>query len=476
MADTLLHPEDRVLSTLNVDGTRRWLKPRLSPGRFWHKRRVIAYLLIIVFTALPYIMINGKPAILLDIINRRFTFFGKTLFATDTLLLALFMMIVFVTVFMLTAIFGRVWCGWGCPQTVYLEFVFRPIERLFMGKPGTRSKKAVPGWRKVAMYVVYFFIAAFLAHTFLSYFVGIANLRTWIFGSPFNHPAAFLVMAFVTMMMLFDFGFFREQMCIVACPYGRMQSVMLDRASLIVGYDTKRGEPRGKVNRTHKSSPGDVPLDVITNDPGDCIDCTMCVQTCPTGIDIREGLQMECIHCTQCMDACDAVMDKIGRPRGLIRYSSQEALETGRSRLLRPRVIVYPLILAVLMIAFAIVLSGKSQAEVALLRTNATTLFHTLESGEITNDARLRITNRTEKPVLYSVKVIEPAGMTARLVDANRAIDPEETVSINLVLLAPPQIFKDTTQQIVVEITGDDGFVTQRKFPMLGPYWKADSP
>ncbi len=476
MPDTLLQPEERVLSTLNADGTRRWLKPRLSPGRFWHKRRAIAYLLIIVFTALPYIMINGKPAILLDIINRRFTFFGKTLFATDTLLLALFMMIVFVTVFMLTAIFGRVWCGWGCPQTVYLEFVFRPIERLFMGKPGTRSKKTVPGWRKVAMYVVYLLIAAFLAHTFLSYFVGIENLRKWILGSPLDHPVAFIVMAFVTAMMLFDFGFFREQLCIVACPYGRMQSVMLDRASLIVGYDAKRGEPRGKAKRPKKSEANDVPLDVIADQRGDCIDCTMCVQTCPTGIDIRDGLQMECVHCTQCMDACDAIMDKIGRPRGLIRYSSQEALDTGRSRILRPRVIVYPVILLVLITAFVIVLSTKSLADVTLLRVNQTELFHTMPDGAIANDARVSITNRSDQPVLYSVSVVEPAGISVEYVEGNTPIAPEENRSIPVVIVAPPEVFTATTQQIVVRVVGDDGYETRRKFPMLGPYWKADSP
>ena len=473
--DKLLEPEDRVLSTLNADGTRRWLKPRVFTGRFWHMRRAVAYLLIIIFTAIPYINIYGKPAILLDIINRRFTFFGKTLFATDTLLLALFLMIVFVTIFMLTAIFGRVWCGWACPQTVYMEFVYRPIERLFEGKPGKRTKK-IPGWRRAMKFFVYFLVSAFLAHTFLNYFVGAENLRQWILGSPLDHPIAFTVMVFITGMMLFDFGFFREQTCIVACPYGRMQSAMLDRASLIVAYDEKRGEPRGKIKvAKHKNNNGDVSLEVVGDKQGDCIDCTMCVQTCPTGIDIRDGLQMECIHCTQCIDACDQIMDKIGKPRGLIRYSSQEALETGKSHFLRPRMIIYPLLLAALLTAFVIVLSTKSHAEVVLIRTRGTT-FSTLPDGRIINNARLRITNRTDAPVSYTATVISPDGVMVKLDPEGKLIAPEQTESVQVHFMAPPEMFTTTPQPVLIQITGSDEFEKELKFSMHGPYWKGEKP
>jgi len=468
--DTLLQPEDRVLSTLNADGSRRWLRPRLSPGRFWHKRRMVAYALIVLFTALPYVSIGGKPAILLDIINRRFIFFGKTLLATDTLLFALFMMIVFVTVFMLTAIFGRVWCGWACPQTVYLEFVFRPIERL-LERAGGRGKKK--GGRGALRFVVYLLIAAFLAHTFVSYFVGVANLRQWIFGNPVDHPVAFLVMLSVTGLMLFDFGFFREQLCIVACPYGRMQSVMLDRASLIVGYDAKRGEPRGKAKRARAD--GDVSLDVV-NERGDCIDCTLCVQTCPTGIDIRDGLQMECIHCTQCMDACDAVMEKIGKPRGLIRYSSQEALETGRRQFARPRVFIYPVILVLLVTAFVIVLSTTSGARVSLTRTRQPTLFNTLADGMIANNARLAITNRTDRAAVYALEVVAPEEVSVELVPEGRTIGPEETASVVVHFIAPPQFFTESPRTVKVRLSSDGGYAKDLEFSMHGPYWKGTTP
>lgn len=326
----------RVLATLNDDGSRRWLKPRVSPGRFLSRRRAVAYGLILLFTAIPYIQVGGRPLVLLDLPARRFTIFGVTFLPTDTVLLALFMVSVFVGVFLLTALLGRVWCGWACPQTVYMEFVYRPIERLLEGSPGRRRKGvlAESGVGKVLKFGAFLVVSLFLAHTFLAYFVGVERLAHWVTRSPLEHPSGFLIVAAVTGLMLFDFGYFREQMCLVACPYGRFQSALLDRSSLIVSYDRKRGEPRGRKTVS-------LPLvDGAGSARGDCVDCGLCVATCPTGIDIREGLQMECVHCAQCIDACDAVMTKLGMPRGLIRYSSQDAIEGKQARFLRPRVVI----------------------------------------------------------------------------------------------------------------------------------------
>ena len=222
----------------------------------------------------------------------------------------------------MTALAGRMWCGWMCPQTVYMEFVFRPIERFFDGppgaghRPGPKADDAADGWpstRSIWRSPLY------LAHTFLAYFVGVEELARWVRRSPLEHPISFLVMVVVTGLMMFDFSYFREQTCLVACPYGRLQSVMLDRDSLIVSYDPCRGEPRRKLRDRHDG--GGAP-----SGAGDCIDCGLCTDTCPTGIDIRDGLQMECVACTQCIDACDAVMTRIGKPKGLIRLSSQAAI------------------------------------------------------------------------------------------------------------------------------------------------------
>ena len=258
--ETLLRPEEHVLSTLEADGSRRWMFPRLAPGFFWTRRRVVAYLLVAFFTILPHLRFYGKPLILLDVTARRFTIFGYTFLPTDTLLLALLLVSVFLSIFLITAMYGRVWCGWGCPQTVYMEFFFRPVDRFFQGSVGKggRPTKPMTPVMSVLRFLTYLAMCAFLAHTFLAYFVGTEELRSWIRRSPFEHPIPFLVMAVTTGLMMFDFLYFREQTCLIACPYGRFQSVLLDRRSLIVSYDRLRGEPRGKrsgmkTNRSRRS-------------------------------------------------------------------------------------------------------------------------------------------------------------------------------------------------------------------------------
>ena len=245
----------------------------------------------------------------------------------------------------------------------------------------------------------------FLAHTFLAYFVGIEALRHWITRSPFEHPAAFLVMAGTTALMFLDFGWFREQVCMVACPYGRLQSVLLDRRSLIVGYDYRRGEPRGHLAR--RSERGH---DAATHSRGDCVDCGACVVTCPTGIDIRDGLQMECIHCTQCMDACDSVMDRIGRPRGLIRYSSRDELGGAPRRILRPRLIFYPLLLLAVWGMLGWSLAHRQSADVTVLR-GVGSPFTLLPSGEVSNQIRIKIVNRSAGDRRYLIELVNGEGL-----------------------------------------------------------------
>ncbi len=475
MSDSLLQPEQRVLSTLNNDGTRRWIHPRLSHGRFLAGRRIAAYALILIFTAIPHLRLNGKPLVLLDILRREFTLFGKTFLPTDTLLLALLLLMVFLLIFFITALFGRVWCGWACPQTVYMEFVYRPLERLFEGAPGRSSRLRAGGLRKAAKFLCYLLVSAFLAHTFLAYFVGTDNLRRWIFTSPHQHPVAFLVMLTTTGLMLFDFGYFREQVCIVVCPYARLQSALLDRDSMIVTYDYKRGEPRGKVKKAKRGAGLDPGRAIALPVLGDCVDCTMCVQTCPTGIDIRQGLQLECIGCAQCIDACDAVMTKLGRATGLIRYSSQRAVEEGESRLLRPRIVIYPLILLGLLTAFLVVLSGKGDAEFILLRESGLP-FQTLASGEIANQMRVRLTNRSGSPADYTLELVDAPGLTLRA-DANPfTAQPGEQVSHRLLIVADPGWFDVSPKTVTVRVSDGHGFSKDKPFIIHGPRRRPVSP
>jgi cytochrome c oxidase accessory protein FixG len=466
-------PDPRVLSTLNKDGTRRWLFPRVSPGRFLRWRRVVAYGLILLFAILPWIRINGRQSILIDLPAREFTFFGATFLPTDTLLLVLLLAGIFVSIFLVTALFGRLWCGWACPQTVYMEFVYRPIERLFDGSPDARRRggRGARGFMKVLKYAVYLAVSLVLAHIFLSYFVGVERLFQWMRQSPFEHPTAFVVMAVTTGLMMFDFTIFREQTCIVACPYGRFQSVLLDRHSLIISYDEHRGEPRGRMRRAGRETSGDVALPQL----GDCIDCKLCVTTCPTGIDIRSGLQMECIGCAQCIDACDAVMTKIGRAVGLIRYSSQEAIEGKPRHVLRPRVVLYPALLAVVVGLFVGALVGRQPADITLLR-GGRQAYVTLPSGEVANELRIKIVNRTDAVRQYDFGVEGVTGARLTGPDLPVSVEPGAALTTGVSIIVPRDSFELGRARISVSISDDDGFSRRMTYRLQGPWGSTAGP
>ena len=411
-SESLLVPEEKVLPTLNSDGSRHWIMPSLARGVLWKRRRNLAYALIAFFVILPHLRIGGKPYVLLDIASRQFTILGHTFYPTDTPLVACLMLMGFFSIMLVTALAGRVWCGWGCPQTVYLEFLFRPIDRFFsntIGRGG-KTKHSLNGLAVVGKFVVYLACCMFLAHTFLSYFVGTDTLAQWMQTSPTKHPTAFLVMFAATAGLMFNFLYFREQFCMIACPYGRFQSVMLDRTSYIVAYDTNRGEPRKKGKRsenrtspTTASSTEVLTLDALAvQNAGDCIDCGRCTAVCPTGIDIRNGLQMECIHCAQCIDACNQVMKTIGKPAGLIKYSTQELLAGKPSRFIRPRTIIYPTIILIAASLFLIVLSSKFSFDSRIMGAPGAPYILGADR-QVQNNFQVRLVNRSQTEQEYNV-------------------------------------------------------------------------
>jgi len=396
-----LRPNRDSVTTIRADGSRFFLHPADVRGRFTFLRRWSGWFLIAIYLALPWIPVGGHPAVFLDIADRRFHLFGQTLAFQDTWLLFFGISGLGFALFLVTALLGRVWCGWACPQTVFLEHVFRRVERWIEGDAIVRRQLDAAPWgsgkivKRGFKQVVFIACAAVIAHLLLAYFVSIPNLWAMMNASPGEHWGAFVFISAFSLVLYFNYAWFREQLCIVICPYGRLQSALIDDHSMVIGYDAKRGEPRGKVGIV---------------DAGACIDCNRCVQVCPTGIDIRQGLQIECIGCAACIDACDEVMDKLKRPRGLVRYASLAAFAGGVTRWLRPRTMVY----AVLLLAGAGVatwaLSTVRPANFGVTRMTGTPYF--MDATMVRNQFLLRLVNKRDVPVRFVVTLVDaPAGV-----------------------------------------------------------------
>ena len=450
----LLESPRRVLPTLNADGTRRLIRPRLFPGRYFRARRVLAWSLLALFWLLPFARVGGKPAVLLDIPGRAFHLFGATFRATDGVLLMLALLVIFVAIFAVTAWVGRAWCGWACPQTVYMEFVFRPIERWIEGGRVGQQRLDREGadWRRVLKYGVFAVLSLGLANVFLAYFVGTERLGLWMTSSPAAHPTGFAVLLVTSSLIYADFGFFREQMCTVACPYARLQSVLLDPRSVVVGYDARRGEPRGR-GAGH----------------GDCVDCGACVTTCPTGIDIREGLQLECIACAQCVDACDSVMLKFARPIGLIRYDAQHALSPsqGSLRTNRPRLVIYPLLLVGLLGALIFFARGADQPEVTLLRGIGAPFE--LRGDHVQNQIRIKIENRSGEDANYRLELLDLPEAILVAPENPLHVAAGERATTSVFVTVPLDALPLGSRPVQFAIHDEHGLLLRLPYRLLGP-------
>ena len=424
------HPTRDSVTTIRADGSRPFLYPADTHGNFTFARRISAAFLIALYLALPWIDINGYPAVFLDIAARRFHLFGFTLAAQDTWLLFFVITGTGFSLFFVTALLGRIWCGWACPQTVFLDHVYRRIERWIDGDAFARRQlaaappSAVKTLKRVAKHALYLGVSAVIAHLFLAYFVSIPEVWSMIRAAPVEHWSAFGFMAVSTGILYFNFAWFREQLCIVVCPYGRLQSVLIDDHSLVIGYDAARGEPRGKAHprsderqrvetsarlaaaATHPSHPSPASL----SRTGDCIDCFKCVNVCPTGIDIRQGLQLECIGCTACIDACDDVMTRLHRPTGLIRYDSQAGFAGQPTRWLRPRIALYGLLLVVGACVASWALSTIKPAAFSVTRIIGAPYI--VDANSIRNQFLVRIVNKRTEPVRF---VLDLGHLPARL-------------------------------------------------------------
>lgn len=397
----------KTIEKQNEGEKRRWIYPRIVRGKLTRNRDLVGGLLLIFLFAAPFVRINGEQAVLLNVLERRFAFFGLVFSPQDFYLFVLAMLIMIVFIALFTVVFGRVWCGWACPQTIFMELIFRRIERWIEGDaPRQRKLAEAPWtfekvWKRGLKHFLFVLISFITSNVFLAYVIGSGNLITIIKEPVSRHLTGFLAICIFTAVFYFVFARLREIVCTVICPYGRLQGVLLDRKSMIVAYDYQRGEPRGKIR---KKLANGLPLQTT----GDCIDCDMCVQVCPTGIDIRQGTQLECINCTMCIDACDAIMRKIGRPERLIGFKSEEQIVTGVPFSLGKRFYMYSAVLAVMIVGFGFMLYKKPNVDLNILRAKGT-LYQTLGNGDISNLYNAELVNKTNKKVEFHLVPENPA-------------------------------------------------------------------
>lgn len=401
MPESAISFRDRI-ATSDDQGRRKWVFARLPKGRYTVRRHAVALFLIAIFFALPLIELDGQPFVLLDVINRHFILFGNVFWPQDTYLLGIVMLTFVVFVVLFTVVFGRLWCGWACPQTILLEIIFRRIEAWIEGSPAQQqawSQRPKTGrWylRRVLKILVFAVIIFLFVNFFLSYFISFKNLRVaWETGFA-DYPRTLVAMIALTAAGTFVYTWFREQACTIVCPYGRLQGVLTDNDTLMVAYDYRRGEPRGKLSASDLNQ-------------GDCIDCRSCVQVCPTGIDIRNGTQLECVNCTACMDACNAVMTRVKKPHGLIRYASEKGISTGAPLQFTGRMAFYSAVLGALLVFLTVLVVRRAEVETTILRTPGI-LFQRNTDGTISNLYNYKIVNKSRRDIQLSFRLDAPQG------------------------------------------------------------------
>lgn len=397
---------------LDEYGGRKQIIPAEVKGKFHTRRNYVHFVLMLLFLILPWISINGTQAVLFDIAERRLEVFGFIFLSHDSPLIFFLFAIAILGIMLTTALWGRVWCGWACPQTVFIDAVYRRIEYFIEGNylerrrlynsEMTREKFV----KSLAKWFLFFVVSSIFAHSFIAYFAGSRDLLKMMAGSPQENWSYFLIVSSVTALLLFNFGWFREQFCIIMCPYGRFQSVLLDQQSLNIFYDQERGEPRKGILIPEGAK------------RGDCVSCNRCVQVCPTGIDIRHGIQMECIGCTACIDACDEIMTKVNKPTGLISYNV--AVPKSERRYFRPRIIAYLALILICLSGFVFNLATRKPFLVTILRgTDAP--YQVSPDGSVINHFKFSLHNQSREKQIFEISLpaVDGQGTEVKITQAS---------------------------------------------------------
>jgi len=452
------------LGIVEKSGKRKWIYPKKPKGRFHNARIVLSAILLAVLFGVPFIAVHGRPYMLFDIVNRKFILFGYPFGPHDFYLLGLAMITTIVFIFLFTAVFGRLFCGWVCPQTVFMEMVFRKIDYWIEGDHRQQRRLNESSWtiqktlKKCVKYGVYFMISFLVSNMLLAWIIGVDALERIVSDPISEHLGGFVAMMLFTAVFYGVFIWFREQACILVCPYGRLQGVLLDPNSIVIAYDTVRGEPRGKIKRNQQRT------------EGDCIDCNECVVVCPTGIDIRNGTQLECVNCTACIDACDAVMDKIGKPRGLIRYDSLNGIRNQVRKLFTPRVIGYTAVQVLLVALLSFFLLSRSEVDITILRTPGM-FYQEQPNDRVSNLYDMKVLNKTFDKKSIEMKVLNMNGEIMLLGDSVVVPPQEPTLAKFFVVLHKNDIAKMNTP-LEIGILSDGGIVQRITTSFLGPVEK----
>ena len=456
------------IATVDEKGKRLWIYPKKPSGKFHSWRIFVTVVLLSLLFAGPFMKINGQPFLLLNIFEHKFVIFGQAFWPQDFVLLAVTLITFFVFVILFTVVFGRVWCGWLCPQTLFMEMVFRKIEYWIEGDAAAQRRLSKEKWnaekiyKKTLKHSIFILISILIAHTLMAYGVGVERAFSIASQPPSENIAGFLGLVSFTGIFYGLFAKFREQACIAVCPYGRLQGVLLGKESIVVAYDWIRGEPRGHLK---KNQPAAVSL-------GDCVDCKLCVHVCPTGIDIRNGTQLECVNCTACMDACDDVMVKIGRPKGLIRYASITSITKGVLKLITPRVLGYSIVLVALVGILGFALITRSDVEATILKVPGT--LYQREPGIITNLYNIEFVNKTFQELQIQIKVLSPSFATIHKVDGKAITVPAEGLVKSVYFIKiPEENIAHARTVVTLGVYQDGKQIETVKAKFIGPVKKA---
>lgn len=429
------------LASIQPDGRRRWIYARKPRGRYTTWRAIVSVVLLGFLVLAPFVKVGGHQFILLNILTREFVLFGVPFWPNDFYLVALLFLTGVITIVLFTATLGRIWCGWLCPQTVFMEMIFRKIEWLIEGGPKEQAQRrngpwtVDRAWRAGLKVVVFAAISFGIANVFLSYVISSDQLLRYVVDGPFAHIELFAGLVFFTFVFFMVFYRFREQACLIACPYGRYMSALVDENTVAVTYDYKRGEARHKWTKADTDARRQSVQGATHRAPGvgDCVDCHQCVTVCPTGIDIRNGIQLECVNCTACIDACDEVMDKVGMDRGLIRYSSLTAIEQGTTRVFTRRIKAYLVVWCVFVMAVGVLFATRSDLDVVLLRQPKST-WTTMKEGTA-NFYALNIINKTSDDLPYELIVVSPAGYIIKPLNLPPTVKAEQKMEGRLIII-----------------------------------------